>query len=234
MSFDSKIRPLILKGGLAVYESVKSQSKTPTIIVFQYNPEDLKRTLTTRSAKPKSGDVGGAKEDVMRAMGPPVEAITLKIVIDVVDQLSVADRTISEFGIYPQLSVLEMLLYPTLAKAKRIEKEAKSGKVQLTESEQDLPLALLVWGKYRAAPVQLTSFSIAEEAFDANLNPIQATVDLGMNVLTYMEFPSKNLAQDAFIAYQSQKEMLAEKYAASGNGLTDIKEALKENELPIQ
>ena len=126
MSTDSKIRPLILKGGIAVYESVKSTSKTPMIIVFQYNPEDLKRTLANRSAKPKSGDVGGAKEDVMKSMGPPVETITLKIVINVVDQLSVAERTISEFGIYPQLSVLEMLLYPTLAKAKRIEKEVMS------------------------------------------------------------------------------------------------------------
>lgn len=214
MSSEPTIRPVLQKGGLAVYESVETLKNTPKIIVFQYNPEQLKRTLTARAAKPKSSNMGGSKEDVMRAMGPPVEAITISISINAVDQVSLAGATITEFGIYPQLSILEMLLYPTVATAKKIEEKAKKGKVQLSEKEQDLPLAILVWGGSRAIPVQLTSFSITEEAFDTNLNPIQAKVDLGMNVLTYIEYPKSNLAQKAYISYQRQKEMHAERYRA--------------------
>lgn len=234
MSSDSKVRPLLQKGGLAVYESVKTANRTPKIIVFQYNPEQLKRTLTARAPKAKSSNSGGAKEDVMRAMGPPVEAITLSISINAVDQVSLARAKISEFGIYPELSVLEMLLYPTVATAKKIEEKAKSGKVQLSEGEQDLPLALLVWGNSRAVPIQLTSFSITEEAFDTDLNPIQAKVDLGMNVLTYIEFPTNNLAQSAFISYQSRKEELARKYAANKEVAGTITNLLPKNLQPGQ
>ena len=79
MSSEPTIRPVLQKGGLAVYESVETLKNTPKIIVFQYNPEQLKRTLTARAARPKSSNMGGSKEDVMRAMGPPVEAITISI-----------------------------------------------------------------------------------------------------------------------------------------------------------
>src|SRR5262249_57243310 len=84
---------------------------------------------------------------------------------------------------------------------------AQAGKVQVCPA--DLPLTLLVWGKSRVVPVRLTSFSITEEAFDPKLNPIQAKVDLGMRVLTYMELKEDTVGFAAYIAYQAQKEALA-------------------------
>ena len=48
----------------------------------------------------------------------------------------------------------------------------------------EAPLTLFVWSKSRILPVRLTDFSITEEAFDPNLNPIRAKVSLGMRVLT--------------------------------------------------
>ena len=77
-------------------------------------------------------------------------------------------------------------------------------------SPADLPLVLLVWGKSRVVPVKLTSFAIAEDAFDTRLNPIAAKVELGMQVLTYMEFTDSSIGRDAFIAYQKAKESLAQ------------------------
>ncbi len=68
---------------------------------------------------------------------------------------------------------------------------------------------LLVWGKSRVVPVKLTSFAVSEEAFDTRLNPIAAKVELGMQVLTYMEFTASSIGRDAFIAYQKTKENLA-------------------------
>jgi hypothetical protein len=59
-------------------------------------------------------------------------------------------------------------------------------------------------------PVMLTSFSISEEAFDPKLNPIQAKVDLGLRVLTYMELKSTSLGYGAYLGYQRQKEILAQ------------------------
>ena len=61
----------------------------------------------------------------------------------------------------------------------------------------------------RVVPVRLTTFSITEEAFDPALNPIQAKVDLGMRVLTYMELKDDTIGFGAYIAYQTQKEVLA-------------------------
>jgi len=84
-------------------------------------------------------------------------------------------------------------------------------------SPADLPLVLLVWGKSRVVPVKLTSFAISEDAFDTRLNPIAAKVELGMQVLTYMEFTDSSIGRDAFIAYQKAKEGLALKHGLLTN-----------------
>src|SRR5215475_2025070 len=88
-----------------------------------------------------------------------------------------------------------------------IERLAQRGEVQICPA--DLPLTLLVWGKSRVVPVLLTSFTVSEQAFDPALNPIQAKVELGMRVLTYMELQQTSVGFDVFLAYQRQKEALA-------------------------
>jgi hypothetical protein len=236
MPSDFPGRPQMVKGGLAVYESLKPGNKQPMIIVFQYNPEQIKRTLASRSPQPKPGNSGSAKEDVLKVMGAPLETINITVSLSAVDQLenTTGSDTVAQSGIYPELSVLEMLLYPPAASADRIESQAKAGKVQLDPKELSLPLVLLVWGKSRVVPVKLTSFSVTEEAFDANLNPIQAKVDLGLQVLTYIEYPEENLARATFIAYQKDKERLAGLYAPSDKGRTGINEVLLRRGLPSQ
>ena len=99
-------------------------------------------------------------------------------------------------------------MYPPTLNARPIEQQAAAGQVQV--SPADLPLVLLIWGKSRVVPVKLTSFAVAEEAFDTRLNPIAAKVELGMQVLTYMEFTDSSIGRDAFIAYQKSKETLAQ------------------------
>ena len=51
------------------------------------------------------------------------------------------------------------------------------------------PLLLLVLGANRIVPVRITEFSIIEEAFDTQLNPIRARVSLGLRVLTIDDLP---------------------------------------------
>src|SRR5829696_9215419 len=208
MPSDTPRSPRLLKGALVVYES-QTPGPPPQVIVFQYNPDQLKRKLEKRAPEQKRGNVGASKEDVLRAQGPPEETIELAVELDAAEQLAEPGKNQStvENGLLPALATLEMLLYPSTARVLENQALAGGGKVQI--SPADLPLTLLVWGKSRAVPVLLTSFSITEEAFDQVLNPIRAKVDLGMRILTYMELKEDTLGFGAYIAYQSQKEALA-------------------------
>jgi hypothetical protein len=80
-----------------------------------------------------------------------------------------------------------------------------------------LPLVLLVWGASRVVPVMLTSFSVTEQFFDPQLNPIQAKIDLGLRVLTYMELKDTSIGYSVFLGYQRQKEILASLFQPGGD-----------------
>ena len=171
----------------------------------------MKRTLAHRAAPaPNQGSSGAAKEDVLRVAGPPLETINLTVDMHAADQLAEPDENdaVAQHGLHPALATLELLMYPPTLDAASILEQAESGRVQV--SPPDLPLVLLIWGKSRVVPVKLTSFAISEEAFDTRLNPIAAKVELGMQVLTYMEFTDSSIGRDAFIAYQKAKEGLAQ------------------------
>lgn len=209
--------PQLLKGALAVYDTDTSTAQ-PTVIVFQYNPDQVRRTLANRTLPAdQRGGGQGAREDVLRVAGPPVETITISVVLDAADQLADPDRnrTTAEKGLHPALAALEMTMYPASLDAEELERQAAAGEVQVEPAS--LPLTLLIWGKSRVVPVAITSFSITEEAFDPRLNPLRAKVDLGLKVLTYMEFPGESVGRDAFIAYQKQKEELADDFTNSSD-----------------
>jgi len=216
MPSDFPRSPKLLKGGLVVYQS-QDPGPSPQVIVFQYNPDQMSRNLALRAAPRDPGNVGAAREDVLRVLGPPVETINLAVELDAADQLAEPDQNQAtvENGLHPVLATLEMLLYPTTEKAQQLMDLAQAGQVQI--SPADTPLVLLVWGKSRVVPVLLTSFAITEQAFDPQLNPIQAKVDLGMRVLTYMELQQGTLGFSAFLAYQRQKETLAGLYQPRGD-----------------
>ncbi len=216
MASDFPRSPKLLKGGLVVYAS-QDPGPPPQVIIFQYNPEQMSRSLALRAAPREPSNVGAAREDVLRVLGPPVETINLSIELDAADQLAepAQNQATVQNGLHPVLATLEMLLYPTTEKAQKMKDLAQAGQVQVCPA--DVPLVLLVWGKSRVVPILLTSFSITEQAFDPNLNPIQAKVDLGMRVLTYMELQQGTQGYMAFLAYQRQKELLANQYKPLGD-----------------
>lgn len=201
--------PKFLKGALVQYKS-QLLGTMPNIIVFQYNPEQLSRTLTNRTeGGSETKNVGSARTETYRTTGPPVETIDITVVIDAADQLAeplLHPLTVAK-GIHPALSALELLMYPTIDQFIQITTLSAAGSPQLFST--DVPLVLFVWGPSRVLPVRLTSFSVTEEAFDQQLNPIQATVKLGMKVLTYMELKEESLAYGAYLATQVQKEVMA-------------------------
>ena len=172
-----------------------------SVIVFQYNPDLLTRTLTAQTT-------GGTNPgEALRLKGPPQENITVAMEIDAADQLEKANGIATTIGLYPTLSSLEMLLYPKSALVIANEVLMAAGVIEIIPPEA--PLTLFIWGPKRVVPVRLTTFSITEEAFDTNLNPIRAKVNLGLRVLNYQDLGLLSVGGALFMVHQIVKEVMA-------------------------
>ena len=209
MPDESPLRPRVLRGELQVHQSQDASSR-PIVIPFQYNPENVRRSLASRApASPQSSHPGNAREEVLRVAGPPVETINVTIVLDAADLLGDPnpDERVVADGLYPVLATLELLMYPSSDKVAEDRQRAQRGETQGVPMET--PLVVLVFGPRRAAPVLVTSFSITEDEFDPRLNPIRAHVELALRVLSYKELPPTSLGVQLYDAYQREKERLA-------------------------
>jgi hypothetical protein len=208
--------PRLIKGGIVLIDP--DTSAVRRIIVLQYNPDTLSRTLQPQAVK-ESGD----RSEAMRLTGPPVETIKLDAEIDATDQLEFPDqnRTAVEFGIQPQLAALETIVYPSSIHLLRNNSMAHAGMLEILPMMSALPL--FIWSKSRIVPVRITDFSITEEAFDPSLNPIRAKVSLGMRVLSVTDLGFDNKGGSLFMAYQQQKEQLAAKSVGGALSLLGIR-----------
>jgi len=191
--------PRLIKGaivGIDIFNPISS------VVLFQYNPETLTRTL-----KAKTSGEGGNSSEALRLQGAPEESITLDIEIDATDQLEKGEDIATSMGIYPQLSALEMLIYPKSSLVIANTVLLAAGSIEIIPPIA--PLTLFIWGPKRVLPVRLTSFSITEDAYDTNLNPIRAKVSLGLSVLSYSDLPVTHPGYHLFLAHQIVKETMA-------------------------
>ena len=122
-------------------------------------------------------------------------------------ELADGDRDAAELGVYPALSRLELLLYPSAKLTIANEALTLLGVIEVIPPEA--PLTLLVWGPKRVLPVRLTGFTITEEAFDPNLNPIRAKASLELQVLNYHDLGLVSVGGALFMAHQLAKEAMA-------------------------
>lgn len=198
--------PRILKGGIVLIDPDTSAVKR--IIVLQYNPDTMTRTLQVQAIG-ESAD----RSEALRLKGPPVESIKLDAEIDVTDQLEFPDqsqnRDAAQLGLHPQLAALETIIYPTSAQLLSNNALAQAGTLEIAPMESSL--TLFVWGQSRIVPVRITEFSVTEEAFDPALNPIRAKVSLGMRVLNVNDLGFSHKGGNLFMTYLQQKERLAGK-----------------------
>jgi hypothetical protein len=190
--------PRVLKGALV---GIDTSVPVPSVIVFQYNPDTL-----TRSLKPRAPGGEGARSEAQRLSGPPEETLKVDIEIDATDQLEKNDGIAGSLGIYPQLSALEMLVYPKSSIVIANTALLAAGTIEVIPP--DAPLTLFIWGAKRILPVRITEFSITEEAHDQTLNPIRAKVGLGLRVLSYNDFSITDPGYYVFLSHQIVKETL--------------------------
>jgi hypothetical protein len=185
------------------------------VIVLQYNPDTLTRTLQVQGVGAQ-----GDRSEALRLKGPAVETIKVDAEIDATDQLEqpAQNPNTVQFGILPQLAALETIVYPSVAQLQSNQSLAQVGTLEIIPMET--PLVLFVWTHNRVLPVRITDFSITEEAFDPALNPIRAKVGLGLRVLSIDDLPFDHKGTGLFMAYLQQKETLRSKSPfGSLNGL---------------
>jgi hypothetical protein len=196
--------PPVLKAGIVLLDA--QTSAVQRIITLQYNPDSLSRTLQVQ----KVGADKGKYSEALRLTGPPVETIKIEAELDAADQLEFPDQNPNavQFGIQPQLAALETIVYPPSDQLIAHNARAQSGVLEIAPMES--PLTLLILNQ-RVIPVQITDFSVTEEAFDPSLNPIRAKVSIGFKVFTTDDLGFEHKGGNLYLAYQQQKERLANK-----------------------
>jgi hypothetical protein len=194
--------PKLLKGGIVLIDP--QTAAVQRIITLQYNPDSVTRSLQVQGA----GE-GGDQSEALRIKGPPVETIKLEAELDLSDQLEFPEKNsvAVQLGLQPQLAALETIAYPQASQLITNNSLAQSGTLEIMPMEA--PLTLFVWSVNRVLPVRLTEFSITEEAFDVNLNPIRAKLSLGMRVLSVTDLGFTHKGGNIYMVYHQQKERFA-------------------------
>jgi hypothetical protein len=168
------VGPVVLRGALVTVDGHNLKD----VVRFQYNPESIKRSFTIKSRNARDG--GGERN----AYIAPGQSISFKAYFDATDKLGAGDSFVTSNGLSPELAVLEKLIYPARADVRSRDEKRANGELEI--SPLQVLRAMLIWGKDRAFPVEITSLSIDEEAFDAKLNPIRATADITVTVQSYI------------------------------------------------
>jgi hypothetical protein len=198
------ISPRLVKGGIVTMDA--DTSSVRSVIALQYNPDSLSRTLQIQAVQ---GGQDGTRVDALRLRGPAVETIKIDAELDAADQLEHPTQfpLAVQLGLHPQLAQLEMLVNPSVETLLNDDALANAGSLEIIPLQQ--PLTLFVWSKMRVVPVRLTDFSVTEEAFDPNLNPIRAKVSLGMRVLSIDDLGFNHPGGHMFMSYLTKKEQMA-------------------------
>lgn len=173
-----------------------------SVVVFQFNPEKLTRTIT-----PQTAGSAGSIFETQRLKGAPQETIKMELLFDAADALAEGDSITEALGIYPQLSALEMLVYPKSALVITNTVLLATGTIEVIPPAG--PLTLFIWGPQRIVPVQIKEFSIEEQTYDSNLNPITAKVTLSLKVLSYNDLSLTHPGYWIFLLHQIAKEVFA-------------------------
>ncbi|MBV8749322.1 MAG: hypothetical protein JO103_06380 [Candidatus Eremiobacteraeota bacterium] len=202
-------------------------SNMTDIVLFQYNPESIKRTLRPQfTGYENGGGEGGTQQSPadIAFKDAAAQSISFTAYFDAADALQDSDETALSYGIAPQLAILEKLMYPTVSAVQSTEQAREQG--QMTIVTMEPPGTILVWGQNRVLPVRIKSVDITEEAFDVALNPLRANAVIGVEVQTYSTRKPSDLDYGRFAAYHRKLEDLAAKANVSGTTRSNLQSML--------
>jgi hypothetical protein len=199
------ITPVVPRGGLVLIDPLTGS--VLRVIALQYNPDTVTRTLQPQGVGAEQAD----RTEALRLRGPAHETFKIEVELDATDQLADPaqdpQHAVAENGLLPALAVLDQLITPTASALSSQDTASRRGAFEIAPIE--MPLTILVWGRNRVVPVRITDFSVAEEAFDSNLNPIRAKVTLSLRVLTVDDVGFQHRGGRLYLGYQRRREQLA-------------------------
>ena len=199
----------LMRGALIEYGS-DFMGPIPNVVIFQFNPETLTRTVQIPS-RPTSGT---AREST-QAGEPAIEKITLKASFSAADEFGENKALARLFGVGTRLAALEKMVYPSndllAAIGAAIEGALGlgSGDPRQPMPREKYPRILFIWGIYRVLPVVLESMSITEQQYDFLLNPVQAEVSITMAVNANDACSDDDVAKGAMIYSNMAKDAQA-------------------------
>ena len=202
-SASTPLSPRTLRGAVVSYSL---PDPVPSVILFQYNPASVQRSMEIRTA----GGGEAAGEEAFRVADAPVETIKVDIELDGTDDGVGGGAD----GVLARLAALELLIAPRTATVIANTVLAQLGTIELLPPQA--PFTLFVLGGHRVLPVRITEYSVTEDAHEPGLLPIRAKVSLGLRVLTYSDLPFTHPGHHLYLAHQVAKEMLAKNASVQG------------------
>ncbi len=211
--------PKLLKGALIQF-SAPLLIPIPNIIIFQYNPENLSRTLTPWAPPGKEDKKKDPKvDDALAQPYDPDESFTLSLELDAADALEEpASHPVAVLtGVADRIAAMEMLLYPpgeSVLGGLLSDALGGAGGAPPPPERKTVPVVLFFWGPGRIVPVRLTSFSVDEQAFSPILYPLRAKVSIGLKIVDAAAFGDDDsavvkIAKACYTFTRAQKEALA-------------------------
>lgn len=212
-----------MRGALVEY-SGQFLGPVPNLVIFQFNPETIDRTITIPGATAAANNSAAnrPKRESATTEAPAVESFSITAKFSAADDLgsggavSIVPRL---FGVGPQLAALEKMVYPPTtpggligAAIDAIGSALSGGRAAAAPTRpvppQRVPRILFIWGPTRVLPVRITSMTINEKQYDALLNPVEAEVVIGLTVLSTPS-PSDAVASGAWKYTQMVKDTQA-------------------------
>ncbi|MGA2114834.1 MAG: hypothetical protein ABSH56_08805 [Bryobacteraceae bacterium] len=201
-----------LKGALIEYGS-DFLGPIPNVVVFQFNPEKMSRTI---EIPPRP--VNATTRETSQAGEPPYERFTVEAQFSAADQRNSSDLIGLTMGVGPQLAALEAMVYPVQTPGGLIGAavDAIGSLLSGSQTNSVLPIPrvqspkiLFVWGLMRIVPVIIESMTINEVQYDSLLNAEEASVTMGLAVISPCYCCDDQIAQGALQYTQLMQDTLA-------------------------
>ncbi|KFN42203.1 hypothetical protein [Arenimonas oryziterrae] len=210
-----------LRGALVEY-SGDFLGPIPNLVIFQFNPEQLARSIEIPPPPTSSSSGGTRQREPDQAGTPPRESFTVTANFSAADDLGnggIVSAIPRVFGIGPQLAALEKMVYPAgpLSGLLGGVTDAVGAAVASADGEppeapiprQSIPRILFIWGATRILPVRIKSMTITEQKFDAFLNPVQAEVQIGLEVINFASTSTDTIGKGALTYSKGAKDAQA-------------------------
>jgi hypothetical protein len=208
----------LLRGALIEY-SGDFLGPIPNLVVFQFNPEQIARTITIPQSRARTPHEYARPREGSATGVPPTESFTITAHFSAADDLGKGGAVSAiprVFGIGPQLAALEKMVYPAgpltgaigqaldaIGNALKGGGKKKSGRNVPRES---VPRILFIWGLTRVLPVKVKSLTITEQKFDFLLNPVQAEVAIGLDINNLAKTSTDKIGKGALLYSQVAKD----------------------------